>query len=303
MTKKYHNTYYLADWLAGKISDDELKQLVSEKEFQDYLKIKEASDLMGYFEKTDMSIAENIRKTYPKKQSRKTNILQKRLWVGVAASLLLLFGLYRALTFNTDILIKTGVGETKEVALLDGSEVILNANSVLSYSKTGWDDKREVHLKGEAFFKVKKGNDFVVKTVQGQVKVLGTQFDVKDRSDLFQVVCFTGKVWVKSSKIDEVLVSGKAVRQFDSLVQHWDLQSPQPDWLSGESSYQDTALKYVLPDLENQYNIHFNTTGIDENVKFTGSFPHHNLQKALAAVFKTLGIKYVIKNHQVILSK
>jgi len=303
MTQKYHDTYYLADWLSGKISDDELKKLVSETEFQEYMKIREASDLMHYFEKTDLSIPENIRQTYPKKHTTKRPISRQRLWIGIAASLLLLFGLYRALTFNTDVLIKTGVGETKQVALLDGSEVILNANSVLSYSKSEWDDQREVYLKGEAFFKVKKGSDFVVKTDQGQVKVLGTQFDVKALSGLFQVVCFTGKVWVKSSKIDAVLTPGKAVRQSDGLVQHWELRNLQPDWLSGESSYQDTALKYVLLDLENQYNIHFDRTGIDENVKFTGGFPHHNLQKALAAVFKTLGIKYVVKNQNVILSK
>ena len=303
MTQKYHNTYYLADWLAGKISDDELKQLVSDDDFQSYLKIREASDLMGYFENTDLSVPENIRQTYPKKQTTTRHLSRQRLWVGIAASLLLLFGLYRALTFNTDVLIKTGVGETKQVALLDGSEVILNANSVLSYSKSKWNDKREVYLKGEAFFKVKKGSDFVVKTNQGQVKVLGTQFDVKDLSGLFQVVCYTGKVWVKSSNIDAVLTPGKAVAQYDDLVQHWELQNLKPDWLSGESSYQNTALKYVLNDFENQYNIHFDATGIDENVKFTGSFPHDNLQKALAAVFKTLGIKYRIKNHQVILSK
>jgi len=303
MTQKYHNTYYLADWLAGKISDETLKELISEADFQEYLKIREASDLMHYFEKTDMSIPENIRKTYPKKQIKKTKITSKKVWFGIAASLLLLFGLYRALTFNTDVLIKTGIGETRQVVLLDGSEVILNANSTLSYSKRQWDDKRAVYLQGEAFFKVKKGSDFVVKTDQGQVKVLGTQFDVKSLTDLFQVVCFTGKVWVKTSKIDTILTHGKGVRLSGDKVQHLDLSELQPDWLSGENTYRNTALKYVLKDLENQYNIHFDTSGIDVNVKFTGSFPHQDLQKALAAVFKTLGIKYFVKNNQIILKK
>ncbi len=99
------------------------------------------------------------------------------------------------------------------------------------------------------------------------------------------------------------IIPGKAVRQSNASVQHWELQKSQPDWLTGESSYQNTALKYVLKDLENQYDINFDSSHIDDTVKFTGSFPHNDLQKALASVFKTLGIKYIVKNRQVILSK
>ncbi len=303
MTQKYDHTYYLADWLAGKITDDELKELVSETDFKEYLKIREASDLMRYFENTDETIPEKIRSNYSKNTPAFRKISHSRLWLSIAASLLLLFGLYRALTLNTDVLIKTGIGETKQVALLDGSKVILSANSIITYSKKHWKDNREIHLKGEAFFKVTKGNDFVVKTPAGQVKVLGTQFDVKTSTDLFQVVCYTGKVWVKSAKIDTVLTPGKAVSSIGDSVQHWNLSNPKPDWLSGENSYQNTPLKYVIKDLENQYDISFESSNIDKNVKFTGSFPHHNLQKALAAVFKTLGVRYIVKNHQVILSK
>ncbi len=303
MAQKYQNTYYLADWLAGKISDDDLKKLISESDYKQYLKIREASDLMAYFENTDFSIPERIRNNYRKKQSIQSKKNHRRVWLGIAASLILLFGLYRAFTFNTEIMIKTGIGETKKVALLDGSEVILNANSALTYSKKQWANNREVFLKGEAFFKVKKGSDFIVKTNQGQVKVLGTEFDVKVLSDLFQVVCFSGKVWVKSSEIDTVLTAGKAVKSSGQTIQHWSLATSQPDWLSGENSYKETLLKYVLNDLENQYKIRFDRSHIDDTIKFTGSFPHHDLQKALASVFKTLGIKFTVKNNLIILKK
>jgi Fe2+-dicitrate sensor, membrane component len=65
--------------------------------------------------------------------------------------------------------------------------VNLNSSSQLSYSKNKWDSKREVTLNGEAFFKVSKGSTFDVITLNGKVSVLGTQFNVKQRENYFEV--------------------------------------------------------------------------------------------------------------------
>lgn len=65
------------------------------------------------------------------------------------------------------------------VVLADGSEVMLNAGSELRYPTKFNDSKREVFLKGEGFFRVKRGEKpFVVVTQELSVKVYGTDFNV-----------------------------------------------------------------------------------------------------------------------------
>ena len=67
-----------------------------------------------------------------------------------------------------------------KVTLYDGSHVWLNAGSELRYPNAFVGNKRIVYLKGEAFFEVAKDavHPFIVNTAAGDVKVLGTGFDV-----------------------------------------------------------------------------------------------------------------------------
>ena len=41
--------------------------------------------------------------------------------------------------------------------LPDHSEVVLNADSEITYKKSNWDTNRKLELQGEAYFKVAKG--------------------------------------------------------------------------------------------------------------------------------------------------
>lgn len=68
-----------------------------------------------------------------------------------------------------------------KVILPDGSEVWLNAESVIEFPSAFTATERRVQLKGEAFFKVARNEDcpFIVTSDQLQVKVLGTEFNFK----------------------------------------------------------------------------------------------------------------------------
>ncbi|MCF6185707.1 MAG: FecR domain-containing protein, partial [Bacteroidales bacterium] len=81
----------------------------------------------------------------------------------IAAMLVFFVGFY-SLLGNDAILNTAGFGEHKTLALLDGSQVILNSKSGLNYSKKDWKKNRDVYLNGEAFFEIKKGSKFNVKT-------------------------------------------------------------------------------------------------------------------------------------------
>lgn len=92
----------------------------------------------------------------------------------------------------------------KEIQLPDGSKILLNKNSVLSYSDDFNQHDRSVKLQGEAFFEIAKNPDkpFVIEAGKSRTTVLGTAFNLKVSNDENVVITVTeGKV--KFSDLDE----------------------------------------------------------------------------------------------------
>ena len=185
--------------------------------------------------------------------------------------------------------------------LPDGSKVILNSKSKLSYKKRNWGvDNRRVSLSGEAFFKVEKGAEFLVETKKGKVKVLGTQFTVNSYAQVFEVICFEGKVKAESQNHTEILTKGKAVRLVNNAFEPFTIGDTNPTWLQNESSFSNAPLTQVIKTLENQFNVIINGETIDTNQRFTGSFTHNNLETALRTVFESMDITFTFENENTI---
>ncbi len=93
-------------------------------------------------------------------------------------------------------------GMVSRLVLADGTKVWLNSGSELQFPIRFEGLKREVHLKGEAFFEVTKNEKqpFRVNTSELKVEVLGTSFNVVNFDDDSQseVVLVTGKVQLTS---------------------------------------------------------------------------------------------------------
>jgi len=177
--KATDNNTYLAKWIAKEISDKELQELVSDTDFSTYKKLRDGITIYEQLEAPLDNILENIKeiikhKKAEKKSQPKVRFLYSKLAFAAAASIALFFSISTFLT-NRDVTFQSDFGEHKTIALLDGSEVILNAKSTLKYDEKNWKNNREVFLKGEAFFKVQKGSTFNVTTGNGTVSVLGTQ--------------------------------------------------------------------------------------------------------------------------------
>lgn len=90
--------------------------------------------------------------------------------------------------------------QSKLVQLPDGSSIVLQKNSRLSYKKAFDADKREVYLVGEAFFEVAKNPErpFFVYANELVTKVLGTSFTIKafGKDKDIRVIVKTGRVSV-----------------------------------------------------------------------------------------------------------
>ena len=86
------------------------------------------------------------------------------------------------------------------ITLSDGSSVLLQPNSKLSYPKTFLGNERKVYLSGEGFFEISKNpkKPFFVYANEIVTKVVGTSFKVKAYADQpnVEVVVRTGKVKV-----------------------------------------------------------------------------------------------------------
>lgn len=150
----------------------------------------------------------------PKATSKST----RRNWLKIAATITFLitacWGVYSSLNQATLIHYQTDFAKTKTIQLPDGTEVVLAANSSLSYfDDLKKKDKRTVQLIGEAYFKVAPqpaGKQFIVGLKDLSVTVIGTEFNVNSHRENSIVSLIEGKVALnKTGVAAQQLVAGE----------------------------------------------------------------------------------------------
>lgn len=90
------------------------------------------------------------------------------------------------------------------VTLADGTEVWLNSDSELEYPVKFTSDRREVRLKGEAYFIVKKDTEkpFLVHSGDYQLKVYGTEFNLNTyHNNRIEAVLVKGSVGFRPNRV------------------------------------------------------------------------------------------------------
>jgi ferric-dicitrate binding protein FerR (iron transport regulator) len=207
------------------------------------------------------------------------------LWYAPAASLALIFTLFLTFRAFQPLKIVAESGEQQTIELPDGSGVYLNAMSEIRYSEKKFNKNRTLRLNGEAYFEVIEGSLFTVAAEQGNIKVLGTSFNVHSRDDYFKVSCITGTVLVETAARSDTLSRGESV----SWINNEYYKKIEPEirkalsWKDGEFYYESTELRFVLDEIERQFGVSINASGI-ENRRFTGSFFRGDLEEALEIV-------------------
>ncbi len=304
MNKPDHNNAnerFLANWLAGKISDQELQQRVSEEDYLAYQKIKTSLATMELPDPDMDANYTDIRKKIAEgATAKKSKVRILFPYVAVAASLLVLFGLFQLFAFsNSDV---TKIGATSSLVLADNSAVTLNANSKISYPEL-FEFNRKVKLDGEAHFNVRKGSKCQVMTKNGTVTVLGTQFNVISKSGFFEVTCFEGRVLVESRGQSEVLNQGDAIRFSNNHVERWKQSSGKPTWIDGETTFRNAAFKIVVDQFKDQYNYQISYPRHLDPIKFSGTFPNKDIGTALQSICLPLDLKYQINGREIVISE
>ena len=156
--------------------------------------------------------------------------------------------------------VSTPAGTTTSITLGDGTQVLLSANSRLSYDKDFTDKKREVTLVGEARFSVAKdaNRPFIVRTEQIQTQVLGTVFDVKAYPQTpADVTLYEGKVEVSlNGNSPRLMQPGEqATISKEGKLQLAQASDDQGKWTEGEFAFDNKKLIDVMIAIGSWYNI------------------------------------------------
>lgn len=293
---KFDDTF-LARWLNGSLTPEELQKFESSKDYKSYSKIINATGKFKSPVYNENELFSKINSGISSKKRARKRIV--KFAYGAAASLVFILSIFY-FTSDSNTSFKTSYGEQIVKVFPDGSEITLNANTDIGYSKEGWNKNRTVYLKGEAYFKVKKGAPFKVVSKQGSVEVLGTEFNVNANNNYFEVKCYTGKVKVTNiRKVESFLTKGKAHRTFNDKETHWTFNVLDTFWKKGKSSFNRTPFPLVIKALENQFNIKVENTKAYENEIFTGRFSNNNLNLALKTIFSAMQINYTVKGNTI----
>nr|WP_294776636.1 FecR domain-containing protein [uncultured Flavobacterium sp.] len=282
--------YKLAKWLSGEMTDDELAAFQAEPDFAIYDKIKKYSSELETPAFDEAVVLSKIT-ALPKKEV-KTIALTQSWFFRVAAVLVIGLGLlFTYQNFATSTVYAEN-GALNTFTLPDNSEVVLNSGSEIQYKKWNWDNNRALNLEGEAYFKVAKGKKFEVNTTLGKVTVLGTQFNVKQRDNRFDVTCYEGKVKVNYEDQELIITkgmsvafeNGKAIDIPQSLVQ-------SPEWLNNELVFYQANLKSIVSEFERHFNVTLELKSNGNSQLFTGTVPAENIDTALQILSSSYHLK------------
>ncbi|WP_339716152.1 FecR family protein [uncultured Kriegella sp.] len=291
---------YLAKWLNNELTEAELSEFKKSDTYASYQRIAEASSNL---EAPDFDMESTFMAVKNKHILHKPKVIQlhpfKKFLHIAAAVAILITGSYFYLNTLEDTVI-TQYAESKEIRLPDNSKITLNADSELSYDSKNWNNKRSIKLNGEAFFKVAKGKRFTVATADGTVAVLGTQFNVENRKDFFEVTCFEGLVSIQFKGQETKLPAGNSFLVVNGAIIKSKVTDTRPSWMDNESTFKSIPLKYVLSEFERQHNITVETKNIDSDQLFTGTFSNTDTELAVQSISVPSRIKFKFEGNKVL---
>jgi len=290
-------------WLNNELDSHELEAF---KKLEDYDELMLLDTNLQCFKSEDYNTSIELNKlkdTIKATQNNKPKVVWIKPVMRVAAILAICFSVYYYTT-TLDTTVSTLASQKTSIELPDASSVSLNAESLITFNKKKWNNVRDVELEGEAFFKVAKGSTFNVITASGTVTVYGTEFNVKQRDNYFEVICYEGLVGVTYKSQQTKLSPGDSFLIIDgkSIAKEKET-STTPSWLHNESQFESLPYNQVIAEFERQYNVKINSDTIDTDQLFTGGFSHNNIDVAIKSITLPLHITYSKTNNTITLKR
>ena len=215
--------------------------------------------------------------------------------------------------------ISTRYGSRTYIILPDGSKVWLNAGSKITYDKTFGEMIRNVKLTGEAYFDVVHNAEkpFVIHTTTMDIKVLGTEFNVKSYPDesTTEASLIRGSIEVtlndkRAEKIlmkpnEKLVVKNNATEAATTIKPAKNIQKEaapivslikvkyssvdsaivETSWVNNRLIFEDESFEEIATKMSRWYNVDFEF-GNDEiqRLRFTGNIKNESVEDALKAM-------------------
>ena len=207
------------------------------------------------------------------------------------------------LAYNT---IEVPKGAEFDLILSDGTRVWLNADSKLKYPVTFGNDKREVELEGEGYFKVTKDERKPVRVVvkKQTVVVLGTEFNVDaypGEKNIYTTLV-SGKVKVDADGQTVILDPGmQSVVNDEKMYTRKVNVAEVISWRNGMFVLENHTLEEIMSKLARWYDftVFYQNASLKE-ATFKGKIPRYaSFESVLDILEKTGEVKFNVKNQSV----
>ncbi|TDB65330.1 FecR family protein [Arundinibacter roseus] len=211
-------------------------------------------------------------------------------------------------------------GQQVTVTLTDGTVIQLNAGSTLSYPEKFEKDRREVRLKGEAYFEVAPNAHapFFIYTEDIRVKVIGTKFTVKayPENQEVKVAVVEGKVAVnsnqkedtESTETNEVFLTRNEMATLEKQnkalkVSSFD-QTDMLGWKDGILYFEKASFPQIVNQLEKWYGVEVTVqqgVKVDSTWRFSGKFEKKSIDYILDVCRYPERFSYEVLDNKVVI--
>jgi transmembrane sensor len=191
----------------------------------------------------------------------------RRVWIGaaaaIAASLAVVVGLGLQPGAVATQTYQTPAGQTRDITLADGTHIRLNAASKITVS-LGRDARRVEMADAEAVFDVAHDarRPFLIGVGDRQVRVVGTEFNLRHRDDQVDLTVRRGIVEVRpAAALDapptRVTVGQELTHTEGQAAQVLKVADPIQSfaWTNGQLIYKDQPLSDVAADLSRRFSV------------------------------------------------
>lgn len=202
------------------------------------------------------------------------------------------------------------------ITLEDGTEVWLNAESVLKYPDRFDGSIREVSLIGEAYFKVAKdGHDrpFYVHTAGQVVRVYGTEFNIfsYQEDDFIYTTLVNGCISLmrENSRDSELILTPGHQAIFGKEDGATEVKPVATDvvtsWRNGMFVFEDQTLDQIMRQLSRWYNFTYSFTSKEvANTLFMGRMARSSKFGDVLEILEQSGhLKFDVRDNHIIISK
>lgn len=278
--------------------------------------------------KPDSEIKEHILKNIKSETPNWNRPKQKQVdlfqyWSKIAAILIFSVGIgslifylnkptdNKAITSNNMIVKKNPMGVRSHYVLSDGSEIFLNAGSVIEFPEKFDSNQRIVKLLGEAYFEVQPDISRPFKVVSDKltVTVLGTKFNFNSDYQSNSVALVEGKVMYSEnhSSLDTILIPGQMAK-FDENRSRFSLSDFDEEkvigWKDGKLIFRDASFDEVVNDLKKWYGVTIAIKNKSSKIdwSYTASFSNESLETVLLNMSTVKGFDYKISRKEVTIS-